>query len=67
MVREAILQYLEKNGIMQKFLAEKTGMSTQAICKFLKGERKLDIDEYVKICNALNVPYSFFIETRKTA
>lgn len=55
--------YLKRKGITQSFLAEHTGMTTNALNLSLNGNRKLVADEYIKICNALEVPYDFFIAT----
>ena len=60
MVANAIATYLKENGIKQTFLSEKTGLTKHCISFALNGKRKLSIDEYEKICIALNVPYDFF-------
>lgn len=56
-----INSYLKSKGITQSFLAKHTGMTTNALNLSLNGNRKLVADEYIKICNALKVPYDFFI------
>lgn len=56
-----ISEYLKSKGITQSFLAEHTGMTANALNLALNGNRKLVADEYIKICNALEVPYDFFI------
>lgn len=67
MVRKLILQYLEDNGIKQNFLAKRIDMSPVTLNTILNGSRKIDIDEYVKICDALGVPYDTFIPNHKIA
>lgn len=62
MVKQAIANYIQSNGIKSAFLAQKTGMSAQSICNALKGKRKLEVDEYAKICEALGVNYDFFFQ-----
>lgn len=62
----AIDDYLQDNGITQAYVAEKTGITTNALNLSLKGKRKLMADEYIKICNALKLPYDFFV-TNKSA
>ena len=47
---EKVKAYIHDNGIKQKFLAEKVGMSEVAFCDFLAGRRNLTADEYVKLC-----------------
>lgn len=61
MVRENIVKYLKNNGIKQSFIADHIGISRAAMSSLAKGERDLDIEEYVKICDLLKVNYDFFI------
>lgn len=58
----AIGSYLENNGITQTYLSERSGMITNALNLSLKGKRKLTADEYIKICDALKVPYDLFVK-----
>lgn len=58
----AIGSYLENNGITQTYLSERSGMTTNALNLSLKGKRKLTADEYIKICDALKVPYDLFVK-----
>ncbi len=60
MIAEAIASYLEKSGITLVSLSEKTGLTCQRIGYALKGKGKFSIDEYVKICTALELPYDYF-------
>lgn len=60
MIAEAIENYLEKSGITLVSLSEKTGLTCRSIGYAFKGERKFSIDEYVKICIALELPYDYF-------
>lgn len=62
MVRQRIADYLGHKGIKQAFICEKTGMTPQALGAALKRDRKIDIDEYIAICDALNLPYDYFIK-----
>lgn len=68
MIAYAIQNYLEKNGITLKYLSEKTGINCSCIGPALKGKRKFSIDEYVKICAVLELPYDyFFIKSENSA
>lgn len=58
----AIGSYLKNNGITQTYLSERSGMTTNALNLSLKGKRKLTADEYIKICDALKVPYDLFVK-----
>jgi len=60
MIVESIAKYIAKNGIRQVFLCEKTGLTKHCVSMSLKGQRKLSLDEYEKICQALNVPCEYF-------
>ena len=62
MISAAIAEHMKENGIKQTFICEKTGLSKHSVSFALKGKRKLSIDEYEKICSALNVPYDFFFK-----
>lgn len=62
MVGSRIKNYLNDNGIKQIFLAEKTGLSPNAISDICNHDRKIDVIEYAKICKALNVPLDTFLE-----
>lgn len=64
MVREAIKQYVKKMGIKQNVLAKNAGMTQQALCAILNGSRGIDVEEYIAICDALNLPYDYFIDNR---
>jgi len=60
MIAQAIAAYLKENGIKQKLLCERTGLTSHCISLALNNKRKLSVDEYAEICAALNVPYDFF-------
>lgn len=61
MVGARIKNYLADNGIKQNFLAEKTGLSPNAISDICIHDRKIDCVEYYKICKALNLPLEYFL------
>lgn len=67
MVREAIAKYLEDNGIKQNKIASKIDMSPVTFNTIINGTRKIDIEEYVKICNALGVSYDLFLTAEITS
>lgn len=62
MVGRKIKEYLIANGIKQTFLAEKTGLSQMVISDICNKDRKIDVVEYYKICQALGVPFETFLE-----
>lgn len=63
----AINTYLRNNGITQAYVAEKSGITTNALNLSLKGKRKLTAEEYISICDALKVPYDLFVNSTKSA
>lgn len=59
---EKIRAYLKSHGIKQTFLAEQTGLSISVISDICLGNRKVSVEEYKKICDALGVPLDYFFE-----
>jgi transcriptional regulator with XRE-family HTH domain len=55
-----IKKYLEENGIKQNFLSEKTGIPASVINAILNDKRKVEANEYMKICDAIGVPLDYF-------
>lgn len=68
MITQNIYDYIKQKGIKQTFICEKTGLTKQCLNSVLNGRRKLDVEEYSRICQSLDVPYSFFFDyNRKSA
>ncbi|MCD8087565.1 MAG: helix-turn-helix transcriptional regulator [Oscillospiraceae bacterium] len=61
-IAENIRVYLEENGIMQLPIARKSGMKPDAFSNAMKGKRKIAVDEYIRICAALNQPLERFVD-----
>lgn len=61
MIKDKMRNYIKNSGVKQSVLAQKTGMSPQAISTFMNCKRDLDIEEYAKLCDALGVNYEFFM------
>lgn len=59
--RNAVKKMIEDNGIKQKAVAERADITERQFSLILSGKRKCDIEEYVRICMALNVPVTTFI------
>lgn len=62
MIAEAIARHLKENGINQRLLCKKTGLTSYCVNYALKRKRNFSLDEYEKICDALQVPYEYFFE-----
>lgn len=63
---ENIKSYLDDNYISQKLIVAETGMTQNAVSLSLSGKRKLTADEYISICQALNVPLETFLTAKTT-
>ena len=61
MIYQRIAEYLEEKGIKQITIAEKVGMSKVAMSEALRGNRKIEVEEYAAICEALELPPEKFI------
>lgn len=55
-----IKEYLDLNGIKQNYLSEKTGIQTSILNLILNNNRKIEVNEYMNICDALNLPLDYF-------
>lgn len=55
MVNKRVEAAIEKSGMKQKAIAEKIGVSEQALCAMLAGRRKISADEFYGICVVLNI------------
>lgn len=53
-VRTELREYLEKHGVMQKFVSEKTGLSKTSISMFLNNQRNLTEDHLKKIIDLIS-------------
>lgn len=60
MLASKIKQYLDDKGITQAFVSEKTGMKAPILSATLSGKRRLLAEEYINICNALEVSADYF-------
>lgn len=60
-VQEKIAEYVQNNGIMQKFIAEKTGLSPVKVSNILNLNQKMTADEFELFCKALRKQPGDFI------
>ncbi len=65
MIADRIKEYVNEKGIKQTAIASATGMSKAAVSETLNGNRTLTAEEFVGICNFLEVPCSKFMEKPK--
>ena len=57
---QEIRKYLSENEISQRSISQKANISNNALNLVLNGKRKLSAEEYIRICDALCVPYHRF-------
>ena len=55
MVNDNVSKAIADSGLKQKFVAEKIGMSEPTLSALLAGKRKIDVDEFFKICTVLKM------------
>ncbi len=57
----SIKQYLDDKGIKYSFLSEKADMPMNVLSPLLNDKRKIEVNEYLSICQALGVPLEKFL------
>lgn len=65
MVGPSIKQYLDDHGIKQSFLVLKTGIKAGRMSDLMNGKAVMSIDEFSKICKALELEPTVFLNTKK--
>lgn len=63
-IAKEIRIYLTKNNISQTWLSIQTGITLTKLNMALNGKRKMSIDEYAKIVEALNIDANTFINSK---
>ena len=58
----AFKQYLDDNGIKQKFIAQQAQIADTVLSSILNGRYKCSLENYVNICRALALPFGSFIK-----
>jgi transcriptional regulator with XRE-family HTH domain len=66
-VQERVAEYVRNNGIMQKFIAEKTGLPAVKVSNILNLNQKMTADELELFCKALRREPSDFIKLEEEA
>lgn len=63
MIAERINYYLDDHGIMNKFVAERSGIPLNTFSMMMNGKRKITADEYAAICRALGLSLDTFVDS----
>lgn len=56
-----IKKYISENGIKQNFIAEQTKIPTPVLNLILNDKRRIEVNEYIRICDAIGVSFKQFL------
>lgn len=59
--RELLIQARQRSGLTQRQLAERLGTPQSYVSKFERGERRLDLIEFLEVADALQIDVGEFI------
>lgn len=59
-INERLSDYVREHGIKRVYIAQKTGLSADTVSKILNGNRRIQADEFLSICTALNIDPNIF-------
>lgn len=62
-INQKLKQYVDEKGIKQSYIRQKTGLSADAVSRVLNSTRKLQADEFLSICAALELDPNYFRES----
>lgn len=62
-ISKNIKKYRKLNGMTQKELSQKVGVSVAAVSNWETGTNSIDIDSLFKVCDALDVPISVMTDS----
>lgn len=61
---EVIRKHIIDNGIKQRYVADRIGISPELFRRSLEGKRKIPADEFIGICTVLSLDINDFKETK---
>lgn len=61
-IGERIGDYLDENGIMKSHVAKKAKIPYQRLCEITWGKRRIEAEEYIRVCKVLKKDPDFFME-----
>lgn len=65
MLGQIIKTYIVERGLIQTRVAQTIGMPPGTFSEILNGKRKIQAEEYFKICSALGVGLDYFVNIKK--
>ena len=57
-----IRDYIKDNGLSKMYIAKKANIEKSRFSRIINGQSQMNMEEYQSICNAINVPSSYFFE-----
>lgn len=60
-VQKNITDYIRDNGIRQNYVAEKAGIKPNKFSLIMNMKRKLQLDDFVSMCRAINKEPNDFV------
>ncbi len=63
--RKRLKRFILERGLKQKVIAKKADITEHQLSLILQGKRKCNIDEYIRLCVTLEVPFTQFIDEEK--
>ena len=64
--RQMLAEIRQQKGLLQSDVAEKLGKNQSFVSKYERGERRLDLPEFLDVAEALEFSPSDFIEMYRT-
>ena len=64
-VRQAVFDYIDDHGIKITHVADRGNMTKQKLNLIKRGAQRMSLTDYLTICDALQLPYSYFFEEAK--
>lgn len=59
-IERAIREYLISHGIKQTFISKQCEWTKQKTSAIMTGKKKITVEEYGYLCDAIGVPYDYF-------
>lgn len=60
-IESYISTYIKNRGYKCSVLAAKAGLTPNALCRIMQGRRKIKADEFIALCNVLEINPTIFI------
>lgn len=65
---EMVRAYIDEHGLCRKYIAANMGISDSKLSQLLNGKRRMTVDDYMTLCQAIAVdPRTFFVPTSASA